>query len=345
VSPLFKYEITGKDSERFLSRLTVRDISRLEPGRVAYCCWCDDRGKVIDDGTISRLDTDRFRLTSTSPAMYWLQFLAEGFDVSLVDSTAELAGLAIQGPSSRAILMEGGARGVGNLRFFGVCQTRIANIEVFVSRTGYTGDLGYEIWVPAGKAERLWDTIMEAGRSHGLVPAGLDALDITRIEAGFILQGIDYFSATRTVQESRQSTPFELDMDWMVSLDREPFVGQAALEEAMRKGPARRLVGLELDWEELEALYEREDLPVNLPPVACRAPIPVYQGNRQVGQATSHTWSPLLKKSVALATVAASRSEIGTELLIEHTPKYERRKVTATVVKRPFFDPRRKRKP
>ena len=344
VSPLFKYEIEGGDAEKFLSRLVVRDISRLKTGRVAYCCWCDDRGKVIDDGTISRFEDNRFRLTSTSPAGYWLHFVAEGFEVSIQDSTTDLAALAIQGPTSKAVLTECGAKSVEDLRFFGVAHSRISGIDVCVSRTGYTGDLGYEVWVEAAEAEKLWDIIIEAGRPHGLIPAGLDALDMTRIEAGFILQGIDYFSAPRTVLESRKSTPFELDMDWMVNLDREPFVGQAALMEEKQRGPAQRLVGLELSWEELEELYEHEDLPVGLPPEACREPIPVYKGNQQVGQATSHTWSPLLKKSIALATVAAPLSEVGTELQIEHTPEFERRKVTATVVERPFFDPERKRK-
>ncbi|MGW8182280.1 MAG: aminomethyltransferase family protein, partial [bacterium] len=319
VSPLFKYEICGPDSLKFLSRLTVRDLTKFKPGRAGYCCWCDDHGKVIDDGTVSRLTENRCRLTSTGPAYYWLEEVAQGFDVSIVDSTQSISALAIQGPTSRAILKDCCDIDVDTMRFFGVGRGSLDGVDVWVSRTGYTGDLGYEVWLDSGSALQVWDALVAAGRNHGLTPAGLDALDMARIEAGFILQGVDYFSAPRVVSESRKSSPYELDLGWMIRLDRDSFVGQAALKRESRNEPFRTLVGLELSWEELEGLYDRLDLPVSLPPQACRDSLPVYSGKKQVGQATSHTWSPLLKKSIALATVETKFCKPGTALQIEHT--------------------------
>lgn len=346
VSPLFKYEIAGLDSEGFLSRLTVRDLSRLKTGRVAYCCWCDDRGKIIDDGTISRLRDDHFRLTSTGPAYHWLRTVAQSFQVSIVESTATVAALALQGPTSRSILQGCCDIDMEELRFFDVAEGLIDHVSVWVSRTGYTGDLGYEIWVAAQDAIPVWDSVVATGKGFGLVPAGLDALDMVRIEAGFILQGVDYFSAPKVVVDSRRSSPYELDLGWMVNLNGGPFIGRSALRSEHERGPARKLVGLELSWEELESLYDRFNLPVSLPSQACRDPLPVYsRKNHQVGQATSHMWSPLLKKSIALATVETSYSGVGTTVQIEHTVEYERKTVTAKVVDRPFFSPERKREP
>ena len=344
VSPLFKYEINGPGSQKFLSRLSVRDLSKLQLGRVAYCCWCDDQGKIIDDGTVSRLEEEAFRLTSTGPAYGWLRSVSRGFDVSIVDSSASLAALAVQGPTSRQILGECCDIDLEEMRFFDVAKGRIGAASVAVSRTGYTGDLGYEIWVAAEEALPIWDAVFASGQKHGLLPVGLDALDMARIEAGFLLQGVDYFSAPKTVLESRRSSPYELNLGWMITFSGDPFVGQNALRREFEKGSSRKLVGLELSWAELESLYSQLDLPVHLPSQASREPIPVYLGKRQVGRATSHTWSPLLKKSFALATVNSSCSQKGTELQIEHTVEYERRRVTAAVVELPFFDPPRKRK-
>lgn len=351
VTPLFKYEVHGPDAAALLSRMTVREVGKLAVGRVSYCCWCDDQGKVIDDGTISRLDEEAYRLTAADPTYDWLVRLARGYDVTVEDSTHRLAALAVQGPTAREVLRSAGVEAIDELRFFGVARARLDGLEVWVSRTGYTGDLGYEVWVEAEQALTLWDALMAAGRPHGLEPAGLDALDMTRVEAGFVMLGVDYYSALKVVVESRKSTPYEIGLGWTVKLEREPFLGQAALAAEAARGPAWRLVGLEASWEELEALYDRYGLPPSLPARASREPLPVYAegtyGGRgpQVGRATSHTWSPILKRSIALASVQAPFARTGTKLQLEHTVEWERHTVTATVVETPFFNPERKRKP
>ena len=342
VSPLCKYTVTGPDAARFLSYVWARDISRLKPGRVTYAALCNDDGFLIDDGTIARIDDDRWRCTTASPSLHWFDRHARGFDVNIADTSEETAALAVQGPRSKDLLNDATDGGVDGLRFFRITQTSIDGVPVEISRTGYTGDLGYEVWLPASKALRVWDAIAGAGRHHALQPAGLDALDMTRVEAGFILQDVDYYSAMRAQVRSRMSTPWEIGLGWTVEVDRPPFIGQDALI-ASSKSPTWQFVGLDIDWEELEQLYERVGLPPHLPAAAWRTPIPVYSGTEQVGQATSGTWSPLLKKNLALASVKTPHSATGTRLRIEQTVEFRRHKVTATVVKRPFFDPERKR--
>ncbi|MEA2560761.1 MAG: aminomethyltransferase [Acidobacteriota bacterium] len=349
VTPLYKYEVSGPDAAALLSRMMVRDLSKLKVGRVAYTCWCDDDGKVIDDGTVSRLGESHFRVTSADPSLYWLHALSRRLDVQLEDSSTRLAALALQGPTSRAILRAAGVSDIDALKFFGVTRTSIGGsrgIPVWISRTGYTGDLGYEVWVERDQALAVWDALMAAGSPHGIEPAGLDALDMARIEAGFILLGVDYYSSHKVILESRKSTPLELGFGWMVDLDRGNFIGRDAIAAEMKRGSIWQLVGLEASWEELEALYASFNLPPSLPPTARRDALPVYDGEgRQVGQATSHTWSPLLKKYLAIASVHRGFEAKGTKLQIEHTVEYERRKVTATVAPTPFYDPERKRKP
>ncbi len=349
VSPLFKYEVYGPDAARLLSRMMVRDVSKLKVGRVGYSCWCDDYGKVIDDGTVTRLEEDYYRVTAADPTLHWLQSVGRGMRVTLEDSTARLAALAVQGPRSREVLRAASDADVDALKFFGATRARLDGLDVWLTRTGYTGDLGYEVWVERDGALRLWDALIDAGRPHGITPAGLDALDVSRIEAGFILLGIDYFSAPKVVLEARKSSPYEIGLGWLVDFDRPHlpgFVGREALLAEKKKGSAWALVGLEVSWEALETLYESFSLPPNLPATARRDGLPVYDDEgRQVGKVTSHTWSPILKKYVALASVLAPHSKQGTVLQMEHTVEYERRKVPATVVKTPFFDPERKRKP
>jgi glycine cleavage system T protein (aminomethyltransferase) len=313
VSPLFKYEVYGRDAAALLSRMMVRDVSKLKVGRVGYSCWCDDYGKVIDDGTVTRLDDDYYRVTAADPSLYWLQALSRGMQVRIEDSTYKLATVALQGPRSREILRAASDADMDKLKFFGATKARVGGIDGWITRTGYTGDLGYEVWVDAPQAVRLWDALMDAGRPHGIEPAGLDALDVSRIEAGFILLGIDYFSAPKVVLEARKSSPFEIGLGWIVDFERERFpnfVGRPALEKEKQSG------------------------------------LPVYDDSgTQVGKVTSHTWSPILKKYIALTSVHSEHAKPGTVLQMEHTVEFERRKVPATVVKTPFYDPERKRKP
>ncbi len=343
VTPLYKYEVRGPDAAALLSRMMVRDVRKLKVGRVGYTCWCDDAGKVVDDGTVSRLDEDYYRVTAADPTLHWLHGLARGYDVTIEDSSRRLAAVAVQGPTSRDVLASCSDAKLDKLRFFRVTRAELDGLDVWISRTGYTGDLGYEIWVESDRAVALWDRLIDAGRAWGLEPAGLDALDMTRIEAGFVMLHVDYFSSTKVILESRKSTPYEIGLGWAVKLERAPFVGQAALAAEKRNGSVWQLVGLEMDWPELEALYERYDLPPALPAEACREPLPVYADGRQVGQVTSHTWSPILKRMIALASVRTPWTDEGTTLHVEHTVEYERHTVSARVTPTPFFDPPRKK--
>ena len=207
----------------------------------------------------------------------------------------------------------------------------------------HTGDLGYELWIEAEHALFLWDALMEAGRIHGLLPMGLDALDVARVEAGFLLGGVDYTSARTAFIERQKSTPFELGFDWMVKLKRPDFVGKAALCSEKERGPARRFVGLEIHWDDFADIHEAFGLPPHLTPETCREGVPLYAGQRQVGYATSRTFSPLLKKYLALATLQSGHAEPGTELQIEVTCEYERKVARATVRELPFYNPERKK--
>jgi aminomethyltransferase len=265
--------------------------------------------------------------------------------VEIEDTTHKLAALALQGPRSRAVLNQVVDFDLDRMRFFRVRRMKLAGKDVWVSRTGYTGDLGFEIWMQNEDALACWDAIVEAGAPHRLEPIGLDALDVSRLEAGFVLQGVDYFSARTALIESRKSSPWEAALGQTVELDREPFVGQDALRAERTAGSKWALVAVELSWPELEALYDQWDLPPALAPVAWRTAVPIYgpDGRTQVGQATSGTWSPLLKKNIAMATVLTRYGAPGTRLKMEYTVEYERRTVTATVVEKPLFDPERKR--
>lgn len=344
VSPLHKYAVEGPQAGALLAFVTSRDLRSLAPGRVAYLCLCDERGKVIDDGTVARLAEDRYRLTTASPALHWLLEWAQGFDARVHDVSEEICALAVQGPTSRDVLARVAGPAIAELRYFGITAASAGGLAVEVSRTGYTGDLGYEVWADPRDAGRLWDLLAEAGRSFGLRPVGLDALDMARIEAGFVLQDVDYFSAPRCVIESRKSSPFEIGLGWTVELDREPFLGQQALREERARGPRWALVGLELDQEVLDRLYDEHGLPPRLPAEASREAVPVYDGPDQVGQMTSSTWSPILKKAIGLASVDARYASLGTQVAVEHTVEFARRRVPARVVQRPFFDPPRKRR-
>ena len=345
VTPLFKYEVTGPGAAGMLARMMVKNINKLKVDQVTYCCWCDDQGKVVDDGTVTRLDEDRYLVTAAEPTYRWLNRMGRGFDVTIEDVTSAIAALALQGPTSRDVLRACTDADMDALKFFRSTAAKLDGIDVRISRTGYTGDLGYEVWVDSSKASKMWDAVMHAGNAYGITPAGLDALDMTRIEAGFILLDVDYFSAPKCVLESRKSTPYEIGLGWCVNLERDPFVGQAALQAEKANGSVWQLGGVELSWEELEALYDRHGLPPSLPAAACRESVPLYMDGKQIGQATSSVWSPITKRMVALASVRTPYAKIGTRLQIEHTVEYERKTVTATVVDKPFFNPERKRKP
>jgi glycine cleavage system T protein (aminomethyltransferase) len=345
ITPLFKYNVVGPDAADFLSRIMVKNISKLGIGRVSYCCWCTDEGKVIDDGTVMRRSEHEFFVTSADPGYSWFSRFTRGYDVELEDVTDQIAGLALQGPTSREILKHVCDADMDDLRFFSTKKTNAGGFQMHISRTGYTGDLGYELWVENEHALALWDAIVSAGRSYDIRPAGLDALDVTRVEAGLILKDVDYYNALHALIDDRMSSPYELSLGWTVNLNREPFNGQAALKEENEQGSRWAVVGLDINWPQIEYLYNNHGLPPEIGSHAWRSSIPVYTAadkNHQVGYATSGTWSPILKKNIALATVQKKYDKIGSELQIEMTVEHKRHTVSALVCKPQFFNPERK---
>ena len=347
VSPLRKLEIHGPDGGKLLSRVMSRDIETFRVGRVTYCALVDEDGKILDDCTVARLGKEHWRVSSSELWKHWFERHGRGLDVEIEDSSDSLCALALQGPRARDVLKPITEFDMDKMRFFRVRPTKVAGKDVWVSRTGYTGDLGYEIWIDPQDALHVWDALFEAGKPHGLVACGLDALDVVRIEAGFVLGGIDYICSRQCLIEGRKSSPDEAGLAWTVDLEgrNTRFVGQDAVERERREGSTWAFVGLDIHWEPLEQLYEEYGLPPHLAPVACRDAVPIYSedGRTQVGQVTSTTWSPLLKKYLAMGQVHAPYGAIGTNLRVEHTVEFERRHLPCTVVPRPFFDPPRKR--
>lgn len=344
ISPLFKLRITGPDSLALLNRVFVRDLSRLKEGRVAYVAWCDAEGFVLGDGTVLRQGPETYFFTSEDPTAAWLNRHASGMNVTIVDESRTLAGLALQGPSSAKILIHAGAESIRELKYFGATSTSVNGIDFWVSRSGYTGDLGYEMWPPADRAPEFWDMLMEVGSGFALRAVGLKALDVCRIEAGLLQKGVDYHNASRVLTREQKSIPYELGLGWMINLDRDPFVGQSALQKLQQ--PAWNMVGLEIDWDQTRGLYESKGLPPLLPTEAWSVSAPLYRDHarqHQVGYATSGTWSPVLKKYIALATIERSypSETVQIELAVEHS----RHSVDARIVSPRFYDPPQKRAP
>jgi len=341
VSPLYKYVIRGRDAARLLDRVVTRDVMRAQVGQVLYTPWCDAAGKVLDDGTVARLDEGTFRMTSAEPSLRWLDANSVGLEVTVEEVSESIAALSIQGPQSLAVLRALGD--VPPLKYFRLARTELRGIPVEISRTGYTGDLGFEIWIPSGDAIPAWDAVMEVGKDYGLQAAGMLALDVARIEAGLMLIDVDYVPARKALIGGQTSSPYELDLAWAVNLDKEQFVGRQALAAEKARGPVWQFVGIEIGYPGLERLYADAGLATRLPQAAWRTSIPIYSGAEQVGYATSGGWSPVLKKYIALAHLRSRWARPGTELDIEITVEHRRRRTAARVVKKPFFDPERKK--
>jgi aminomethyltransferase len=346
VSPLYKYRVEGPQAAAFLDRVITHHAAGAAVGQAIYTPWCDADGKVRQEGTVFRLAEDRFQVNAAEPAYGWLLQNAAGFDVELADDSTRYAALSLQGPHARRILRDV-TRGVDldDLKFFRLSEGEIAGARVLVSRTGYTGDLGYELWLERDAALAVWDALIAGGEPHHVRPCGLAAMDVARVEAGFILVSVDYKSSEAALVEADKSTPYELGMGWAVKLGKGPFVGRRALMEEKAKGSAWQLVGLEIGWEPLEKMFIEVGLMPDLPHVVNREPVPVYAGltGPQVGQVTSRVWSSLLKKYVALASVETRYASPGSELAMEVTVRYSRRRAPARVVKTPFFRPERMR--
>ena len=342
VSPLFKYLVTGADAARFVDRLITRDVAKMSVGQVYYTPWCDERGKVIDDGTVSRLEDQKFRWTAADPSLRWFRQNALGMKVDIEDISEEIAALALQGPTSARVLRAASTADINSLKYFRVTRGTIGGVPVDISRTGYTGDLGYEIWMSARDAVRVWDALMIHGKPFDIKPAGMLALDVARVEAGLLLIDVDFFSSKKALIHNQLYTPYEMGLGRLVSLDKPRFIGQRALRAEYGKGHRRQVVGLDLDWTEIERLYEGAGLPPAVGATASRVAVPVYRGGRQIGRATTTTWSPVLKRMLALATIDLPHYAEGTVVQVEVTIEAVRHKVGAKVVRTPFFNPPRK---
>ena len=343
ITPLYKYIIEGPDAKAFLNRLVTRNINICKIGQVMYTPWCDENGKQIDDGTVQRLSGQKFRITSAEPNLEWIQINASGMDLSISDDSKTTAALALQGPNSRAILNSIATDSLDSLKFFWMIDTNFGKIPVSISRTGYTGDLGFEIWMDPTDALEVWDLLLEKGRYYGITPTGLLALDMARIEAGLILLDVDYISSRHAIIEARKSSPYELGLGWAVKLKKNDFIGKKALEVEHARGPEWKFVGIEIQWSQLENHYRKVGLPPGLPHTAWRTSTPLFKDNEQVGYATSGCWSPILKRYLALAHVKAEYAKENTQLDFELKVEHYRKLTSARIVKTPFFDPERKR--
>jgi aminomethyltransferase len=342
VTPLFKYLITGRDAVKLVDRVITRDARKLAVGQVYYTPWCDEHGKVIDDGTVTRVGEQAFRWTAADPSLRWFTQNAFGLDVKIDDISEQVAALALQGPTTARLLASASDADVRNLKYFRMTRGTIGGVSVEISRTGYTGDLGFEIWMPWDRANDVWDALMARGRAFDIHAAGMLALDVARVEAGLLLIEVDFNSSKKAVIESQKYSPFEMGLGRLVQLDKGLFVGRAALADEQRRGPARQIVGVEVDWPSVEKLYDEVGLAPQVAATASRVAVPVYRNSRQVGRATTTTWSPVLKKLIALATIDAPHFAEGTPLEFEVTVEAVRHRVAAKVTKTPFFNPQRK---
>ena len=343
ISPLFKYRVTGRDATRLVDRIITRDIRKVAVGQVVYTPWCDEMGKVIDDGTVSRLEEDVYRWTAADPSLRWFTQNGVGLDVQIEDISESIAALALQGPTSGRLLKSVVKDAdISALKYFRVTRGTIGGVPVEISRTGYTGDLGYEIWVAEDQALRVWDVLIDRGRPFDIKPAGMLALDVARIEAGLLLIEVDFNSSKKALVDEQKYSPFEMGLDRLVNLEKDRFIGRQSLINEAKKGAARRIVGIEIDWTEVERHFEAVGLPPSVSPIASRVAVPVYSNGNQIGKATSTTWSPLLKKMIALATLKRDFVRPGTKIEVEITVEAVRHRVSAKVAKTPFYNPKHK---
>jgi aminomethyltransferase len=332
LTPMVKYRVAGRDAGAYLNRLVTRDIGKLKNNRVAYCVWCNDDGQLIDDGTVFRLGEDEYRLCTAERQLDWLLDSKIGFEVTVEEVTEQIAALAVQGPTSCAVLKAAGLAGVEQLKPFDIGHFTLGATEIMVSRTGFTGDLGYELWLAPQHAEALWDALIAAGRTRGIRAIGSQALNIARIEAGFIMPNIDFVSAEHTIRLGRDRSPLELGLAWLVDFNKGHFTGRRALLKESKTGVRRQLVGLDVTGNKPahNALLYAD-----------------RSGKREIGSVTSAVWSPTCKRNIALAMVEAPYGQIGStmwaDIYLNRELVWERRMSRAVVVERPFFAPERRR--
>jgi aminomethyltransferase len=344
VTPMCKYRITGPDAARLVDRVITRRVDRIKPMRAIYTPWCDHDGRVLDDGTVALLADGSYFWTAAEPQHGWLEAAGEGLNVTIEDMTEKLCALSLQGPHARDVLSAAVGRDMSDLPFFGRADVTIGGTAVGISRTGYSGDLGYELWMPFDEALPVWDALIKSGEDYTLRVAGMEALDVARLEAGLIMAGVDYHSSRTARHPSLAISPYEIGMDRLVDLDKPAFIGKRALmNEVAAGGPASRLVGLELDLNVFEAAYLDLGYPIEHPLRAWRHVTPLTRKGETIGRATSGTFSPLLKRSIALGFLPVKHAEVGSTVGIEWQIEETRQTIPATVVPLPFLDLPRKR--
>lgn len=325
--PMIKYRVEGPDAVAFLNRLTPRNVAKLRVGSVHYTLWCDDAGHLLDDGTLFRLTETHFRLCCQERHLPWLLDSAYGFDVTVTEETEDIAALSLQGPTSAEILRRAGI-GIDALKPFRMMEVPFGHGRLMISRTGFTGDLGYELWTTPDLALPLWDRLMEAGHLHGLRPIGSDALNIARLEAGFIITGYDFIPAQVCLREDRLRTPLEMGLGWLIDWEKGHFTGRNALLKQRETGPKWAFVGLEIDG--------------NIPADGAI----LYRAQKhEAGVMTGACWSPTLKRSIALAQVRAElvkSSDLWAEIYALRELHYAKMMMRAKVVDRPFYTPARR---
>ncbi len=344
VSPLYQYVVSGPDAPRLMNRILPRDAARQRVNQVYYAPWVDEAGKMIDDGTITRLSETTYRVTAALPCFRWFTLNATGLDVQVDDITETTAALALQGPMARNVLETATGQDWSDVPYFGRRATEIGGAPVDVTRTGYTGDLGYELFVSTDDALAMWDRLFEVGPDFGLRPAGINALDVSRVEAGLILIEAEYTSALHARTADHFYSPFELGLGRLIDFGKGDFFGRRALlAEREAGGPPRRLVGLEVDWSGIERMFARHGLAPEVSATVHRPAVPIYRESRQVGRATSLCWGPTIKKMLGFGSVEPKLQQPGTMVSVEWSVEGERGKVAATVVPMPFLDLRRRR--
>ena len=329
LSPMNKYRITGPDAEAYLNRMVTRNVSKLGINRVGYAVWCNDAGQVMDDGTIFRLGEQDFRLCSYQRADDWLAWCTLGFDVTITNESEDLAGLAVQGPTSCTILTLLGCTGLDQLKPFGIAHFTFEGAPMMVSRTGFTGDLGYEVWVAPAQAEALWDQLFEHGREYLIKPIGSYALDMARIEAGFIQAHVDFVPAEEVVRNGRTRSPFELGLEWLVDFSKPLFNGRSALLAEKAKGSRYRFAMLDIEGNKpAEHSF-------------------IMKGDKVVGTVTSAAWCPTVKSNIAYAQLEMPHGAVGDELVAEIYYQRElhwtRMLAPCRVIDGPLFNPKRRR--
>lgn len=341
--PLYVYLISGTDAALLLDRLITRNINKCKIGQVMYTALCDADGKLLDDGTVYRFDETTFQLTTNTPTLDWVQANAIGLQVEIQDKTLTTNTLPLQGPKSRAILNQVTATNLDGLKYFNFVETKIRDIPVVISRTGYTGDLGYEVWSDAKDAIALWDILMEVGSLEGIQPAGFLALDLARIEAGLIWYEYDYIPSRQAQTDAEKVSPLEVSLAWTVDFSKTSFIGREALLKEKEQGVQRQLIGLELDRNFLHQTYGEQSLFLQDLRTPWRTKFPVRVGEQTIGQVTSGCWSPAGENYIAIACVSSNYSQATSSTVPKMTVEIHGQSIAANIRSLPFYDPDHKR--